>query len=163
MTIQDAISQLRTHADDWDVTFQPPCDGSYLEAWTEQFAARLGVRVPGDYLRLVSLTNGLWTRRGSLMSAQHCLEWNYIRWCCDQRWEEIPGGSQVIYEPLAVPEVPSYLWLGSYDSLDEYIYHIATAEFRAVWLADHDQVVFASRHLGDLLLFIATEGANVGD
>ena len=160
--LQALFSELQRRADELGVSFKPPLSDEALRNWSAHARGVLKFELPGSYVELLALSNGLETQRGWLYDAESFLQQNYVCWFCDTVAGSGPNGFQIEYVPLNEPRKPDYAWLGVYGNMDQYIFDFASREYRSTGLGSPDYIWFSSPTLEELLLYMVRSEAEQG-
>lgn len=155
--IERYIFELKRNSDERGIYFNAPCTKEALEKLVRDGKAILQAVVPKDYLKLLTLTNGLTTQRGYLYGADDFIEQNYRLWFCDPTIESTSDGISIVFNDKKHKSIPTYAWIGCYGNLDSYIFDFASQQFVVTAFNDATEIWSSYSNIKELLLFFIGE------
>lgn len=151
-TIEQLLARIKTEADERGVYLRPPLPEAELQSLVSPIRFDLGLEIPDDYLRLLRVTNGIWTQNGYLSDLADVGEQNAAIWFMkSESGTDEQGNFAIRYEVLAEPRTPTYLWLGYDGNSAEQVYDLASSEYRQLVLGGTETPLNQDRSLVGLL------------
>jgi hypothetical protein len=131
------LETMKKQADDCGVAFYPPTQPSEIRDWKQTVIDELKMDIPDEISIFLTFTNGLHTDRGYLFDADSFLEQNACVWLDESHVEKA-----------------EYAWLGTYGSMDMYIFDFESRQYRATSLGFPDEIYFSAPTFEELLSYI---------
>ena len=127
-SIETVLDELRRTAGPVPFHFREPLPDDEIAAQAEAFLIEFGVPLPGDYLALLRVTDGLDAGMGYIDSVGTLIEQNREVWFDHHVTDEAGIWQGVACKPL------TYIWLGYEGNSAEQVYDLESKEYRQVAL-----------------------------